>query len=844
METLSGNLHISVRDFSLTSEDKVNRNAQGAALDITSLDGISVKGAIENKGTLSLSASFDIKTGDISNAVGASMTIRSLADKEVWLGKVENLGNMDIFGRLRVDGLSSTGLGKLTLRGASMGSTGDVLMQSVFQNGAINPELGSVSITSSVYDITMDSGKEFRVLGNISGGKGQMLNVNANVVDVGGSIDAKGGTIIVSAADYMGNECRFGPGWCQISPTSTAKWELQEDIDEPNRWKLTGWDPWLGLKVGGSVSGGTQFHGVGRMDIGENFTFDDRSVLTFAVLPGETIDGYVYDSTIKEENNMLVLSPSKSEGFRPIISVGGNFVFDIKVQPDDKLKKVEKEKPEGGEFGLALFDLFESDEKRAEKVVWLIEAKKGIVVEGDYLPRNLSIYFCNADGTNCFNYEGYETYIRQHDENSIFAVFSDKYGGPIRVMKIQPEVRPLDPGFNIVSSAGALDNLAHYGLIKDKFNPTTAPIETLKAVFDDESIYGGMASALYDRMESFNSTRDQKMLSEFSRFFVPVEIGQFANMITVSEKLSSSSLQKRMVDESLWARNRVKGKAWSDVDLGMTAVTNPDSTEPMKGARMGVMGGYDIQINKQTIVGFNVGFSAQRSAEDAKFDLSIKQGVKDLRARNITANSTAFQLGAYFINRVAESTQAYMFANVYSHALDFERTQSFVNGVVTGAATSTSIGGEGGLIHQISGQYVVGNLFVRFAQNSGFTMTEKIGEVDYLSMEHDGYAIVAPGYSLTFQKRMYLKPTFIVRPYLSIGAEVEAVNTADPARYRFAPSDLYSEYEIDSAPLWGTAKFGLEFLSIGGLQFGAGYGYHYNAAVQAHNVNLSASMRF
>ena len=83
-----------------------------------------------------------------------------------------------------------------------------------------------------------------------------------------------------------------------------------------------------------------------------------------------------------------------------------------------------------------------------------------------------------------------------------------------------------------------------------------------------------------------------------------------------------------------------------------------------------------------------------------------------------------------------------------------------------------------------------------------------------------------------------------MRPYFSIGAEYEVVQMDTAAKYKFDISDLYSEYEIDYSPLWATGKLGLEFLSISGLQFGAGYGFHYNAAVQAHNINLSASLRF
>jgi hypothetical protein len=349
-------------------------------------------------------------------------------------------------------------------------------------------------------------------------------------------------------------------------------------------------------------------------------------------------------------------------------------------------------------------------------------------------------------------------------------------------------------------------------------------------------------------MSSYRDTNDAGPYAAFSGLFTPTEATHLAIMVNSTERMFQQTVQKRMIDESMWARNRVMSKLWFDADLGTFTITNPDANDPINGTRMSGVVGYDLQVNPDTIIGFNAGYSMSNSTEDSTFDLSyvnVATGpVSWLANREIKSEVTTITLGGYLMSKMESGARVYISANGHAHSLTTSRTQDMLP-EVTDTVNATSFTGEIGVVHHISEQAITGNLFARFVQNSGFNLTTGTeGGEDFMDIVQDQYMTFAPGYSLTFQRRIFMSPTFIMRPYLTVGAEYEVMGMDNKILYKFAISDDYSEYELDYSPLWAKGQVGLEFLSISGVQFGMGYGFHYNQAIQMHNINISASMRF
>jgi hypothetical protein len=599
--------------------------------------------------------------------------------------------------------------------------------------------------------------------------------------------------------------------------------------------------------------GGTQFISVGKMDIHGNYGFDERSILSINVLPESIAPGKY--GKIDYINGQYTLDLTN---VNPIIEVDGRFIMNFSDMyfsshsPDGRDLPVGQNTLElaGGNVGVTIFDAITNLEEKT--AIWLLYAGQGIE-SNNFSPRNLYVYYCNSDGTKCFDYltaagnAELAVYLREDDTNndglndSLFAVFDDAFGGPILIYKIQPEVRHLMPDFNTDSSAGAIDNWIYYGFRKSGFNPNNNnPIETVKAAFAG-TIFQDMAGALYDRMADAR-VKDPRALYNFSRLFTPAEAKQLALSVNAAERSVQQIMQKRMIDESLWTRNRVRSKGWLDMDYGYLSVKSPDGGDPAKGNKLSLMGGYDVQISRNTIVGFNAGMTTVENSGKQAIDLSFATSNVSGR-REGSISDTALSVGGYFITKLADYAQFYASANLHSHTMSLEHDQSYM-GNAKGSGKTSSITGEIGLIHSLSAQYIVGNLSARFARNNGFEITEKVDGVDYMDIMQKQYTTVAPGYSVMLQKRIYLQPTFIMRPYLSAGAEYEVVSMGDAIQYKFAPSDLYSDLRVGAEPLWLTGKVGVEFLTIGGMQFGGGYEYHHNAAIQMHSAHLNASLRF
>jgi hypothetical protein len=837
--------------------DETNTFVNAGTTNIAS-NNASVANGIVNSGTLNILAAYSATLGEITNTGTMTVSSSNAANDDTIFGHILNQGAMSIElwgtvaqmdgsfldATVRTAGID-TSAGHMALNGHALYSSDDILANDIFQDGVNHTtSIGSISVLSNDYSISAARDQQISISNDIIGRAGNTLTINTTNLFVGRNLDSRTGTIVVSATDYLA-DCLFGNCHAPDMPTN-PNYDLGAD-----------WNPWLKVEVMNNVSGNTQFLGIGRMHIGGNYTFTDDSMLTFAVLPKDlsatytgTDSDYTYYGGISQGTDGITLDLT---GARPIVDIDGKFTMDL----DSPSTKQTSTQPnivlENGNLGLTIFDAV-----RENSVVWLLQADGGIENTGYFLPRNLSVYFCNADGTKCFNYMDsidshgdpakLPVYLRMDSStgdpdnpDSLFAVFDPAYGGPIIIYKIQPEIIPLNPSLNINTSARVIDDWVSFGLANARFTGVNNPIETILAAYGDTQ-FEGMAQGLYDRMESYKDTLDRQPFYEFSRLFVPTEAGQFAHMISSSERMVQQSLSKRMIDEALWTRNRVKSKAWTDFDYGMQTITDSDEDDPIKGSRMSLSAGYDSQISQTTIVGANAGMTLLDSSGNQELDLSY--GTRSISGkRNVIAKSTSFDFGGYLLSKMTNSTQFYLTANLNTHQLSVSRDQTYMDNI-TGSGNSSSFMGEFGLIHSLSAQYIVGNLSARFIQSNGFTLNETVNGAGFMNIKQAGYTTFAPGYSLTFQKRIYLKPTFIMRPYLFVGADYEMTGMPNAVQYDFASSKAVYDYGIKNDPLWMTGKVGLEFLTIGGMQFGAGYEYHQNSAVKTHNVHVGGSYRF
>ena len=191
---------------------------------------------------------------------------------------------------------------------------------------------------------------------------------------------------------------------------------------------------------------------------------------------------------------------------------------------------------------------------------------------------------------------------------------------------------------------------------------------------------------------------------------------------------------------------------------------------------------------------------------------------------------------------LSDNVRVYGNAFLDAYVFDVSRDQNFID-PISGNGTTFSLMSEWGLMHDILNQYIVGNLYARAGYNFGFSMTETVGNNNYMDLQSDGYFVLRPGYSLIAQKRIYTSPWFQIRPNLSVGIEYDLVGTT-AAEFKFAMSNNYEDYNVNIDPLWANAGAGVELLSANGVQVGLDYRYQYNADIQMHKIRLSGSYRF
>ena len=608
------------------------------------------------------------------------------------------------------------------------------------------------------------------------------------------------------------------------------------------------------VRVEGSVSGNVDFIGLEKMDVFGNYTFNDNSSISAAVLPyaqgGETeatdIDYWATVSLEEDETLGQITNPT-GDNSRALISVGG--VFQTNLNLVDGLGNTAVS---DANIGINLFDIVD-----AGKAIWLLHADEGIDNLASKI-RNLNVQFCNADGSVCYNYydtlvqqgsnntEDLPIYISERDSNgdskldSLYVVFDSRFGGPVEVFKIQPIVgRQPEYTLGEYVSAGAIDDMVAGQLANKRFYNRT-PIELIPVVFKGTNL-SKVATELYNRMEEYVGNHDGSLFVPFSRLFQVRELELIAGAVALNEHTAFRSFEDRMLDEFIWNRGRKLKKAWLDMDYGMYFQNVADGKHA-DGNRFSLSGGFDWQATNTLMLGLTGRISHTSSGVSDVMDLSygtiLEDGFVDVDVAN-----TNIGLGAYLMETVNEKARIYGNAFLDVHVFDVKRSQNFV-APIDGSGTAFALTTEWGLMHDILNQYIVGNLYARAGYNFGFGVTEEAAGSDYMKLKSDGYFIFTPGYSLMAQKRIYPSAWFQMRPYASIGVEYDVLGMPDDAKYKFAVADKYTYYDIETNPLWANIGAGVEFLAANGVQIGVDYRYQYNSAIQLHNIKISGSYRF
>lgn len=793
---ISGNVTVT-GDLTVSDVAGIQLDATGkiAATDVT------------NAGVASLFAGQGVQFNNIVNNAGA-LTISSGEGVLDFAHLTMNSGNLVLDGvGLTMDGAIATGAG---LYQGYTGALADKDINIVAQN---------YEISTSAIDVAQI---------NQSG----TLVVNTSDVNVAGNIQA--------------TDLRF------VAALGNAWGDDNSEL------------PWMTVDVAGDVSGGVDFIGLEKMHIAGNYVFDKNSTINAAILPYATGAGSTdvnYWSTISLADDNTLGKITNAEGGQALVVVDGKMTAGTQYDAGSLSLDSTGTALGNGQIGIDLFNVVDQG-----TAIWLLYADKGVENFGQLEQvRNLDVKFCNADGSLCYDYmdslrvkndvdlnatdENLPAYVSVRDSNgdgvadSMYVVFDPRFGGPVLLenLKIQQIVaREPDHTDGEYVAAGALDDLL-IGQAHNKKFVNGSPMEIVPIIFAGTNMQE-MADELYNRMEYYVENADGEGLARFSRLFQAREIELLAGAVSLNEHTAFRSFEDRMIDEFIWNRKRQLKKAWVDVDYGMFYQDIEDGKRT-DGNRFSIAGGFDWQESNTLVLGLTGRISHSSSSADDAMDLGYLPDQSIAGQVKFDVADTNIGLGGYLMKILSEKTRLYGNAFLDVHMFDISRSQNFVDSI-DGDGTAFSLISEWGLMHDILNQYVVGNAYVRAGYNFGFNVKEQVWGDDYMRLKSDGYFILTPGYSLTAQKKIYPSAWFQIRPYASVGVEYDVLGAPDFAKYKFAPAEKYTEYNINIDPLWVNIGGGVELLSAYGIQMGVDYRYQYNNDIQLHNIRVSGSYRF
>ena len=758
--------------------------------------------------------------GEIAVAAGASSQFD--VDGKFTVGDIFNSGDLDINIKqaINLTGVLSNDAGKMTMNSNGL----------LFGANSVSVTGGNVSVDAENINI-VDS---FDVSGIVSQNDASaMFNmagdehiINAGSISFGGIEQTGKMTINSSDVTVRGDVVASN---LQLSASPETNW--------------------MNVSIAGDVSGGVDFIGLEKMQIGGNYIFDNNSLLHAAILPyanglNSTDINYWANVDLNEDGGIGKITNAPDA--KPLIAVGGAFSSNLS---DDSLGDKNTEYLENAQIGIKVFDMIDQG-----SAIWLLHAGDGVYDVSAQL-QNINVKFCNEDGTTCVAYfnnldasggDGLPAFISVRDSDgdgvadSLYVVFDERFGGAATIFPIKPivEKRPGSTSGE-TDAAGALDELVEGLLHKNKFYNET-PLDVLPEVFTGTHLELA-GKELYNRMEDYLMDYDGKELARFSQLFANSDAEQVAGMMALNEHTAFRSFEDIMLDEFIWNRNRRLNKAWLDVDYGLFTQKTTDG-EHTDGNRVNIFAGIDWQASETLIWGLAGRASHNKSSLNQAIDLSYGT-VSQMGFVKSDVTDTNVSLGGYLMKILGEKYRLYGNAFVDAHIFDIQREQTFVD-KIDGKTSAFSLISEWGLLHDILNQYIVGNAYARFGYNFGFDIDENISGDEYMTTKSDGYFMLTPGYSLTAQKRIYTSSWFQIRPFASIGVEYDVFGVTDKVQYKFADATDYVDYHIDVNPFWANIGGGFEMLSATGFQFGLDYRYQYNQDIQLHNIKVSGKYRF
>ncbi len=866
MSVTGGNVWVANAQIVDTSGDVTTSGTfvQGAAATY----GIGINGTVPEFNALNFSADSFSAVGPsstkynvidnfiVTNTVNVGADATTIIDPALYQsGDIVNAGTLEITGdRFIAENIDNSGTATF--------NSEDMTLGHIINSGslAINPGANVLDIAG----LDNTGTAVFAGTGlNSSGAINIAGKLTQNTAPTSGGVNVSDNYVITGPSIYIGNVSAPNmPEWSGggIEAPSltiyTSDLKVGGSIATGATISAAGLANPLFADISGNIAGGTDFINLGGLRVGGDYTFNDSSRLGLWIgSAGGSPNYYATVSTANDDNLGKITNVWNGITSEALIQVDGKFITDV----SSPIVTGNGASISDSQIGITITDIINPG-----TAIWLVQADGGVTDLG-IKSRELTVMFCNASGTKCYNYfdslgamadfptgSGTENendlpaYISARDVNgiggtdSLYIVFDPRFGGPQELFKIQPKVGATpDHTPGEYWTAGALDDLIEGQLASDGFY-AGVPIELVDLIFKD-SIYEEMAHELYERMEQYLTDSNGKGLSRFSRLFQPREIEMLKMGMTANERVFFRDMEDRMFDEFIWNRNRQLKKVWFDADYGMLGQKSDDMK--INGDRLSLSLGVDWLANREIVVGLAAKIAHIESSSRDNIDLGFKLNSHIPGFANIDVTDTNFALGGY--TQITLNQEFRLYGNLFLdvHMLDISREQNFMMNT-NGTGESLAINTEWGLMHDWLNQYIVGNLYVRAGYNLGFDIQETAGSDNYMNLQSDGYAMLTPGYSLQANKRFYFSPWFSMKPNISVGAEYDLFGPSTFAQFKFDPAPRYRDYEWKANPLWLNGSAGIEFKHVNGLEFGIDYRFMYNTDLMLHNFRLSASLRF
>ena len=843
--TMAGNaLNVTTDDFS-AGLLKLNSGKTNLVTPKTTIDGVLTVNGTVSQGDDTNIATLNIVGDSVVSA--SSIDINGTFDADANSVKYVATNDIDIDNKLTIGTNAISEFSAPTLKFADVENRGYMIL-----SNATTPIVANNFVVNNGL-VEINSGTGLSVADNLTVADTIYQKYTSGQIGTpAGAINVMPDNFTIAANTMQLNTIRQNDGAMTLRAHDLT---IDGGLADANDVTIAALDPqngqWLNATINGKVSGNVSFLDLERLVINNgDYVFGDTSRISAVVLPGANFA----DVNTTADNTFGQIS--NRAGATPIITINnGTFVYNAsdtgaEISAGDALP--------APQIGINLFDAINSD-----TAIWLVHTDNAIDsasrANDTIKIRDMYVNFCNNNGTECVRIldmtnannaddSDLPAYLSLRDmdgdgiSNDIYVVFDSNYGGPLYISKIQPIVDRV-PGHTDGqhAGAGAVDDLVDAQLAAHGF-PSNAPIAVLTTVMTGTP-FETLGNELYNRLEQYSVAFDGTPLANFSRLFQNRELKQLNSSIALDEHTFWRNIEDHMIDEFIWNRHRNLRKLWVDVDYGMFNMDANDGPNA-DGTRLGVTAGYDWQASNTLILGVAGRFAHIDGNNTDNIDLSYQVG-KQINGRvSSDVDTTSFGIGAYLMKTFGTKWRGYGNAFVDVNMLNISRTQEYVDGAIKGDGTSVSLISEWGLIHDWLNQYIVGNLYARVGYNTGFKITEQVDGNDYMDLKSDGYAILTPGYSITAQKRIYPSVWFQIRPYASAGVEYDVLGSPDTAKYKFASSARYAEYDIEINPLWVYAGAGVEMLSANGIQVGLDYRYQYNETIQMHNIKISGSYRF